>query len=46
MNLSITVDFPDDICKGPYDPARLDALMAAIAYTGVSGSKKLGQVEC
>ena len=34
MNLSITVDFPDDICKGPYDPARLDALMAAIAYTG------------
>lgn len=34
MLLSVTVDFPDDVCKGPYDPDRLDEMMAAIAALG------------
>jgi len=34
MELSVTVDFPDDVCKGPWDEARLDAMMAAVAATG------------
>ncbi|MBL9216803.1 MAG: hypothetical protein JNG83_15100 [Opitutaceae bacterium] len=34
MELSVTVDFPDDVCKGPCDAGRLDAMMAAIAATG------------
>lgn len=35
MELSVTVDFPDDVCKGPYDEARFDALMARLAGAGV-----------
>jgi hypothetical protein len=34
MQLSVTVDFPDDVCKGPYDRERLHEMMAAIAATG------------
>jgi hypothetical protein len=36
FRLSVTVDFPDDITKGPFDAARLDALMAAIQDTGAT----------
>ena len=32
--LSVTVDFPDDITKGPFDAARLDAVMATIHDIG------------
>jgi hypothetical protein len=34
MLLSVTVDFPDDVCKGPYDADRLDQMMSMIAATG------------
>jgi len=34
MHLSVTVDFPDDVTQGPFDAARLDALMAAIRGLG------------
>ncbi|MEO6003963.1 MAG: hypothetical protein ABIZ04_12905, partial [Opitutus sp.] len=34
--LSVTVDFPDDITKGPYDLARLNALMTTIQDVGAS----------
>lgn len=34
MELSVTVDFPDDVCKGPYNKERLNDMMAAIAATG------------
>lgn len=34
--LSVTVDFPDDITKGPFDMARLDALMATVQDLGAS----------
>ncbi|MDB6095475.1 MAG: hypothetical protein JWM32_3037 [Verrucomicrobia bacterium] len=36
MQLSVTVDFPDDICKGPFDHARLEAMMKAIRATGAT----------
>lgn len=36
MQLSITVDFPDDIVKGPYDHDRLGQLMDAIRATGAT----------
>lgn len=36
MQLSVTVDFPDDICKGPFDLARLDELMRAIQEVGAT----------
>ena len=34
MQLNVTVDFPDDICKGPFDAARLDEMIAAIQDLG------------
>ena len=34
MQLSVTVDFPDDITKGPFDATRLDAVMATIQDIG------------
>lgn len=34
MQLSVTVDFPDDITKGPFDAARLDAMMTTIQDIG------------
>lgn len=36
FRLSVTVDFPDDITKGPFDGARLDAMFAAIQDTGAT----------
>ncbi|MDB6168497.1 MAG: hypothetical protein JWM88_1361 [Verrucomicrobia bacterium] len=36
MQLSVTVDFPDDICKGPFDHAKLEAMMRAIRETGAT----------
>jgi len=36
MRLSVTVDFPDDVAKGPYDAARLDALMGLIRDLGAT----------
>lgn len=36
FSLSVTVDFPDDITKGPFDPARLDQVMATIQDTGAT----------
>ncbi|MSU69407.1 MAG: hypothetical protein EXS39_01230 [Opitutaceae bacterium] len=34
MKLSVTVDFPSDVSKGPFDAARLDAMMATIQDLG------------
>jgi hypothetical protein len=34
MQLNVTVDFPDDICKGPFDLTRLDEMMAEIQGIG------------
>lgn len=34
FKLSVTVDFPDDITKGPFDQARLDDVMSQISSIG------------
>lgn len=34
MQLNVTVDFPDDICKGPFDAPRLDQMIGAIQDLG------------
>src|ERR1700726_2306177 len=34
MQLSVTVDFPDDVTKGPFDESRLDAMMEAVRGIG------------
>ncbi len=36
MELSVTVDFPDDVSKGPFTPERLDELMTTIASIGAT----------
>ncbi|HRE83613.1 MAG TPA: hypothetical protein PLN52_21385 [Opitutaceae bacterium] len=36
FKLSVTVDFPDDITKGPFDQDRLDEVMTTISNLGAS----------
>ncbi|MBL9214511.1 MAG: hypothetical protein JNG83_03445 [Opitutaceae bacterium] len=36
LRLSVTVDFPDDVTKGPFDRAKLDEVMATIQETGAT----------
>ncbi|MBL9193472.1 MAG: hypothetical protein JNJ82_14045 [Opitutaceae bacterium] len=36
FSLSVTVDFPDDITKGPFDTERLDQVMATVQETGAT----------